>query len=317
MLKSGIIIVNKPQDFTSHDVIAKMRGILRTKKLGHGGTLDPMATGVLPVFVGSATKASDYAAAQQKSYVAKFKIGMETDTQDSTGTVVSTGHTDVKKTDITAVLEQFKGEIEQIPPMYSAIQIDGQRLYDLARQGIKKDIPSRKITVFNIELLSSDEINHEYEISLTVSKGTYVRTICHDIGIKLGTFATMTDLVRTTSGDFTLENSYTLEDLQKLSDAKDIDKINEIIIDTDNVFMEYPAIKVTKKGALRAFHGAFIALKETDGNNFIENQIFRVYYENHFIMLGQIRTLDKGGLAMFTYKNFDISKIGEVDLQNE
>lgn len=175
---NGILIFHKPQDFTSHDVVAKLRGILRTRKIGHGGTLDPMATGVLPIFVGGATKAADYAAAQDKTYEAGFTLGFSTDTQDTTGTVTAQSEKRVTEAEVRAALNTFLGAQKQVPPMYSAIKIDGQKLYDLARKGKEVERPARDITILDIALLNFDPDSQKGVFRATCSKGTYVRTMC-------------------------------------------------------------------------------------------------------------------------------------------
>ena len=177
---NGIIVVNKPQGFTSHDVVAKLRGILKTRRIGHSGTLDPMATGVLPVFVGRATRACEFATADSKTYRAEMLLGVDTDTQDITGKILKECPVDVDKTKLDAVLPRFLGEISQIPPMYSAIKVDGKKLYELARQGVEIERKPRQVVIHSI----SAEFIGENKVALeaTVSKGTYIRTICRDIG---------------------------------------------------------------------------------------------------------------------------------------
>ena len=183
---NGILCIDKPQDFTSFDVVAKLRGILGMKRIGHAGTLDPMATGVLPVFVGTATKACDIMPDNSKSYRAGFLLGQTTDTQDVTGKILMTSDKPVSEDDINKVLPEFTGKILQIPPMYSAVQVNGQRLYDLARQGIEVERKPREIEVKKINLIDYDEKTRTGNITISCGKGTYIRTIIHDIGGKLG-----------------------------------------------------------------------------------------------------------------------------------
>ncbi len=217
---NGIICINKPQDFTSFDVIAKLRGIMRVKRLGHAGTLDPMATGVLPIFVGRATKACDILPDHDKTYVAKFKLGATSDTQDIFGKILTETAVsdDITAETIEGILPIFRGEIEQIPPMYSAVRVNGQRLYDIARSGAVIEREPRKITIYTLNLLDYNCKTHEGEFEISCSRGTFIRTIIHDIGEKIGCGALMTSLVRTKACGFSLENCVTLEDLQKLSD---------------------------------------------------------------------------------------------------
>ncbi|MBQ2177944.1 MAG: tRNA pseudouridine(55) synthase TruB, partial [Oscillospiraceae bacterium] len=195
-MPSGIIIINKPAGWTSMDVCAKLRGIFHEKRVGHAGTLDPMATGVLPVFVGQATKAVSFAESGEKEYLARLRLGLTTDTQDTTGTVLSELPVTVTEEDLRAVLPRFTGEIEQIPPMYSAVKVQGRKLYELARKGAEVERKPRAVTIFALELLGQTGKN-EYALRVRCSKGTYIRTLCHDIGAVLGCGGAMSALERT------------------------------------------------------------------------------------------------------------------------
>ena len=180
-MANGILIIDKPTDWTSHDVVAKLRGILHEKRIGHAGTLDPMATGVLPVFVGRATRAVEFAAEREKEYLAGLRLGQVTDTQDVTGSTLSTAPVSVTREDVEKILAQFRGDIQQIPPMYSAIKKEGKKLYELARRGQEVERQPRPITIYELELL--DQLSPtDYTLRVKCSKGTYVRTLCHDIG---------------------------------------------------------------------------------------------------------------------------------------
>ncbi|MBO7473980.1 MAG: tRNA pseudouridine(55) synthase TruB [Ruminococcus sp.] len=238
---NGILCVNKPQDFTSFDVVAKLRGILRIKRLGHGGTLDPMATGVLPVFVGNATKACDIMPDNTKSYRAGFSLGIVSDTQDVWGEVRKSSDMAVSREQIEAVLPDFKGRIMQLPPMYSAVQVNGQRLYDLARQGIEVERQAREIEVESLMLDEYDGVSREGVMSIVCGKGTYIRTIISDIGDKLGCGGIMTSLVRTSSGGFTLADCHTLEEIQQ---ARDEDRLEELILPIERVFDNLPKLRL-------------------------------------------------------------------------
>ncbi len=238
---NGIICINKPVGFTSFDVIAKMRGILRIKRLGHAGTLDPMATGVLPVFVGRATKACDILPDHDKIYEAGFKLGITTDTQDTTGKILSEAKvTGITSDKIKETLLSYTGDIMQIPPMYSAVQVNGQRLYDLARKGIEVEREARPITVYLLELVSFDENIYEGKLRISCSKGTYIRTLIHDIGSSLGVGASMTSLIRTKACGFSLENCVTFEDLQALA-SEDI-SAEKYLYPIENVFGDLSVI---------------------------------------------------------------------------
>lgn len=300
-IHNGILIVNKPADFTSFDVVAKLRGILQERRIGHGGTLDPMATGVLPVFVGGATKAADFAAAQSKGYTAGFVLGHSTDTQDSTGSVMAQSGQTADKPSVQAAVEAMLGEQMQLPPMYSAIQIGGQRLYDLARKGVEVERERRRIVVHEAQLLDFDEDSQQGHLHVVCSKGTYVRTLCHDLGERLGTLATMTSLVRTSSGSYALEQAHTLEEIQNAAQHGCVD---DLILPTDSLFLEYPAVEIDDEGAARAEHGAFIAPEHTNGLPLEKGKVCRVYYQGVFLMLGRVDALNRGGLALFQEKRF-------------
>ena len=235
---NGILIVDKPRDFTSHDVVAKLRGMLRQKKIGHAGTLDPMATGVLVVLLGNATRASDHASGQSKEYITRLRLGQVTDTQDVTGTVLETKPVTATAADIEAVLPQFRGDIEQIPPMYSAIKIDGQKLYDLARKGREVERKPRPVTIHALEL-GEQLSDTDYRLRVQCSKGTYIRTLCHDIGQALGCGATMAELRRTCVAGYTLEQAVTLEQVQQAEDPA------ALLAGVDSCFAHLPALTLT------------------------------------------------------------------------
>lgn len=242
-MADGIIIMDKPAGWTSMDVCAKLRGILKTKKVGHAGTLDPMATGVLPVFVGSATKAVSFAENGDKEYIAGLRLGVTTDTQDTSGNVLERRETAVSRESLEAVLPRFTGEIAQIPPMYSAIKINGQKLYELARKGTEIQRSARNITIFELELLGQTD-DGDWTLRVRCSKGTYVRTLCHDIGQALGCGGCMSFLRRTMAAGFTLAESHTLEEVQQRGKS--------LLAPTDSLFRQYPAHRLTTEKADRA-----------------------------------------------------------------
>ena len=254
---NGILLMNKPQGFTSHDVVAKLRGILRTRRIGHGGTLDPMATGVLPVFVGGATKAADFAAAQDKEYIAGFTLGYATDTQDTTGETTEISGKYASLAAVRARLAHFQGAQQQLPPMYSAVKVNGRKLYDLARKGKEVERAPRDIFIHEIELLDFDEDAQKGRFRVVASKGTYVRTIVHDFGEALGTLAVMHSLVRTRSGTYPLAETVGFAEVER---AMQDGGISALLRPTDSLFLEHPAVRLTEEGAERAARGAVCLL---------------------------------------------------------
>ena len=297
----GILLMDKPQGFTSHDVVAKLRGMLHTRRIGHGGTLDPLATGVLPVFVGGATKAADFAAAQDKEYVAGFTLGFETDTQDVTGETLRRSGKTASRDAVAQAAARFVGAQRQVPPMYSAVKVNGQKLYDLARKGREVERPARDIFVREMTLLDFDEAAQQGTLRLTVSKGTYVRTLVHDMGVSLGTLAAMHSLTRTRAGAYPLEQCHTFDEVaQAMQDGT----VQDLLLPVDGLFAEHPAVTLTEEGAERLARGAVVFPRQADGLPGAPDTLCRVYHAGRFVSLGQVRTLDKGGVGLFVYKNF-------------
>ena len=214
----GILILDKPEGMTSHDCVAIMRRLFHTRKVGHTGTLDPMATGVLPILLGRAAKAAEYLTAEDKHYIAGLRLGMTTDTEDITGTVLTESADIPERSAVIAAAESFVGDSDQIPPMYSALKVDGQKLYELARQGITVERQARRITVYALDCTPRED--GDYTLDVRCSKGTYIRTLCADIGAKLGCGGVMSSLRRAGSGHFTLDTAYTIEALEAMSDEE-------------------------------------------------------------------------------------------------
>lgn len=262
-MPNGIVIIDKPQGWTSMDVCAKLRGILHEKRVGHAGTLDPMATGVLPVFVGQATKAVSFAEGGQKVYEAVLQLGLVTDTQDTTGETLEERAVTVTEDKVRAALPRFLGEIEQIPPMYSAIKVNGQKLYDLARQGREVARKPRRITIFDLTL-TQNLGNGQYALRVVCSKGTYIRTLCHDLGQALGCGGCMAALRRTMAAGFRIEEAVTLERAQEEREA--------LLLPLDEYFRACPRFTVQNETQeKRAYNGnAFTARGVADGE-------YRVY----------------------------------------
>lgn len=258
-MMDGILCIDKPQEHTSFDVVARMRGIAKTKKIGHGGTLDPMATGVLPLFFGRATKACDILPDQDKSYTATFQLGLVTDTQDSTGEVLARSPVTATKADVAALLPRFVGSQQQLPPMYSAVQIGGQRLYDLARQGIEVEREPRQITIHSLTLLDWDEAAATYTVEAACSKGAYIRTLCHDIGAALGCGAALTALRRTRACGFDLGSCITLEQAQELAAEGSLESA---LLPVERAFAALPRMELTMKLAAHFCNGVPLSLNQ-------------------------------------------------------
>lgn len=246
----GMINVYKEKGFTSHDVVAKLRGITGQKKIGHTGTLDPDAVGVLPVCLGSATKLCDMLTDKDKEYVAVFRLGMVTDTQDISGRVLEERKVDLSEEEVREAVYAFRGNIQQIPPMYSALKVNGRKLYELAREGKVVERAARPVSVYEIEILQ--ENMPEFTIRVRCSKGTYIRTLCHDIGQKLGCGAVMVSLKRTAAGSFTLEQAHTLLELQQLAEEG---RLQEVILPVEDNFKDLPVITVREEGMKGLLNG--------------------------------------------------------------
>ncbi len=247
----GILIVDKPMDWTSFDVIAKMRGILGTRKLGHSGTLDPMATGVLPVFCGGASKAVDLQLDHTKAYRATLKLGEKTDTGDITGTVLETAPVTVGEAEVKAILPQFVGKQMQTPPMYSAVKINGQPLYKMARQGIEVERKARPIEILSIEYNGSPAEN-EYQLTVRCSKGTYIRVLLEDIAEALGQKGTMSALRRIAAGVYTEADAHTIEEIQA---AKDAGTLESLLLPVESVFESLPLLVVDSRVEQHLYNG--------------------------------------------------------------
>ncbi len=281
---TGIILLDKPNNMTSFSAVNRVRRLLSVKKAGHTGTLDPMATGVLPIALSSCTRFIDFLPVHDKAYVAEARLGVTTDTLDSTGTVLSENEVSVTQEALEKVIKNYIGTIKQIPPMYSAISKDGKRLYELARQGIEIEREAREINIYSLSLTFFE--NDRFGISVECSAGTYIRSLIDDIGRDLGCGAVMTALRRTAANGFSIENCVTLEELEK---AVSENRQNEYITPVEKCFDIYPDITVTEGQAKRFSNGGELSrdrLREnpTDG-------IYRVYSpEGFFLGLGEIET---------------------------
>jgi tRNA pseudouridine55 synthase len=278
----GFLNLNKPKNWTSHDCVAKVRRLLKTRKVGHGGTLDPLATGVLPIAVGKATRLISYLP-HRKAYQAKVRFGIQTTTDDLEGEILKTcSASELTLDKITPYLPEFLGIIEQIPPQYSAIQRDGQRLYDLARQGKMVAVPSRRVEIFDIQVLGWQAGEFpELDLSIRCGEGTYIRAIARDLGDLLGVGATLAGLIRTESGGMNLGNSITLEELADRLESQDF-----ALISAQTVLTDLPKIILDAETAQRWCQGQKIIV--TEGENGL-NQSLRVLKEDENLLgIGEI-----------------------------
>ena len=271
---NGIVIIDKPEGWTSNDVVSKLKGVLHTRRIGHGGTLDPMATGVLPVFVGRATRGVEFFEHAEKTYETVLRLGITTDTEDITGRVLEERAVSVTESDILAVLPQFRGEISQIPPMYSAIKVNGKKLYELARKGKEIERESRKITIFELEML--EFLGDKVRLRVRCSKGTYIRTLCKDIGDALGCGGCMAELRRVAAGEYTTADAVDLFALIEDTDP------GRHLRGVDSLFAQYEAVTLTEKQTLRCRNGNSFSVHLADGT-------YRAYAENgDFLMLAKV-----------------------------
>ena len=248
-MPNGIIVIDKPQEWTSMDVCAKLRGLFHEKRIGHGGTLDPMATGVLPVFVGRATRAVEFAANSEKEYIAGLQLGVITNTQDTTGEVLERRPVSVTREELEGALAAFRGDILQVPPMYSAIKVRGKKLYQLARAGKEVERPPRPVTIHALSV-EGQAGPAEYTLRVRCSKGTYVRTLCHDIGAALGCGGAMSALRRTMAGGFTLADAHPLAEVLAADDP------TVLLRPVDTCFSEYDAVELAGRALFKAQNGS-------------------------------------------------------------
>ena len=282
---NGIVIVDKPQDWTSQDVTSRLRRVFNTRRIGHGGTLDPMATGVLPVFVGRATRGVEFFEHAEKTYETVLKPGLTTDTEDITGTILSQQEVSLSEEDVLRVLPQFRGEILQVPPMYSALKVNGQKLYDLARKGKEVERQPRPITIHELTFLGFCEDG--LRLRVRCSKGTYIRTLCKDIGQALGCGGCMAQLRRVSAGEYTIAEAVPLQTLLETEAPE------QYLRGVDTMFREYPAVTLTEKQETRCRNGNSFSIALPEGK-------YRAYSQTgEFLMLASV---DSG--IMSTIKSF-------------
>ena len=282
---NGIVIIDKPEGWTSQDVVSKLRGALHTKRIGHGGTLDPMATGVLPVFVGRGTRGVEFFEHAEKTYEAELRFGITTDTEDITGEILTEKPVNITREELEKALGSFRGQIQQVPPMYSALKINGQKLCDLARKGKEVERKSRTITIFALDLLDFDGTTAKLRVRC--SKGTYIRTLCKDIGENLGCGGCMANLRRVAAGAYTIEEAVSLSELVEAEDKE------KYLRPVDTMFTAYPAVTLTPNQEKRCRNGNSFTIDLAEGT-------YRAYSQtDEFLMLAKI---EKG--VMSTVKSF-------------
>lgn len=258
---NGILLVDKPADWTSFDVVNKLKRVCGTGRIGHSGTLDPMATGLLVVFIGRATRAVEFAEADSKRYLAGLRLGTVTDTQDTSGNILAQNEQHVSPDELKAVLASFVGPQQQIPPMYSAIKVNGQRLYDIARKGGEVERKPRSITIHSLDLVG--ERDGDYLLDVSCSKGTYIRTLCHDIGEKLGCGGCMSALRRTQAGVFSLDNAHSLDEIIA---AGENGRLETLLLPVDTLFSRYPRLTVTPAHERSIRNGSAVKTSAPDGS---------------------------------------------------
>ena len=282
---NGIVIVDKPQGWTSQDVTARLRRVFNTRRIGHGGTLDPMATGVLPVFVDRATRGVEFFEHAEKIYEATIRLGLTTDTEDVTGTVLTQKNVEISEQEFLNILPQFRGKIKQIPPMYSALKVNGQKLCDLARKGKEVERQPREIEIFQLECLAFDGM--EARLRVHCSKGTYIRTLCKDIGEALGCGGCMAALRRVTAGEYTIAEAVPLEELLESAEPE------KYLRPVDSMFRNFEAVTLTANQEKRCRNGNSFTVNMADGT-------YRAYAQSgEFLMLAKV----ENGI-MSTIKSF-------------
>lgn len=284
---TGVIVINKHEGVTSHRIVQILRRMYDTPRVGHTGTLDPMATGVLPILLGRAVKASDYLVSEEKEYIATLTLGLTTDTLDTTGQVLTTSDTIPSEAEVYEAAESFVGDIEQIPPMYSAIKIDGQKLVDLARAGETVERKPRPVTIKELEVTRLSDI--EYKLRIVCTKGTYVRTLCADIGEKLGCGAAMSSLIRVRTGNFTLENAVTIEELENMTFEERV----ALPLPTVKLFEGLRSISVNDFYAKLIKGGTELYQKKL-GTSFDDGELIRIMHAGEFLALGRVCEYEKG-----------------------
>lgn len=291
METSGVLIINKAPGMTSHDVVNRVRRLYGTRQVGHTGTLDPMASGVLAVLVGRAVKASEYLLCADKRYIAGMKLGISTDTEDITGTVTAESANIPPREKVKEVIASFCGDIMQIPPMYSALKRDGKKLADLARKGLTIKLEPRPVTIYELEGIPVARSQTDYSLRVHCSKGTYIRSLCRDIGNALGCGAVMSSLERTQSGSFSISDAHTLEEIEKMTDTERA----ALVTDVEQLFGDLPAVTLPPFFARLAYSGCEIYLKKLGLEGKLKlSQRVRLCGSDGFFGLGEVGEYPSG-----------------------
>ena len=296
----GVLIVNKPEGITSHDVVGKVRKLYGTRKVGHTGTLDPLATGVLVILLGRAAKAAEYLVADRKTYRARLTLGLTTDTEDITGKVFSECGDIPSLDSVLTACSEFVGKIKQIPPMYSALKVDGKKLYDLAREGIEIERQARDIEIFRLDCTPTDKAN-EYELLVECSSGTYIRTLCADIGARLGCGGVMSALHRVVAGGFDIENSHTLEELETL----EISERYALLAPTESLFEDCPKVLLPAFYEKLCRSGCEIYQNKVKTDFEVGTRVRICTHSGEFFALGEVREYENG-TAIKSIKMFSL-----------
>lgn len=296
-MTDGILLVHKPAGITSFDVVARVRRLYGTKKVGHTGTLDPMATGLLGVLVGRAVKASEFLTEKDKEYIAGLRLGLTTDTEDVTGKTLTQSDDIPEKETVIRTAHSFVGEIMQIPPLYSALKVGGKKLVDLARQGITVEREARPITIYSLDIEGD---GRDYTMRVACSKGTYIRTLCADIGAKLGCGGAMSSLIRTKAGIFDLKDAYTLDELEAMTGEERYAKL----LPTELLFDTLSTVRLSDFFAKLSRGGCEIYQKKI-GTHYPAGEMLRVYDKDGFYAVGEVREYPDG-TAIKLLKRFDI-----------
>lgn len=300
MEPSGVLIVNKSEEMTSHDVVNRIRRLYNTKRVGHTGTLDPMATGVLVILVGRAAKAAEYLSADTKAYRATLRLGITTDTEDVTGKILTESDALPSRDEVSAVVQSFVGDIMQTPPMYSALKVGGKKLYELAREGVEIEREARPITIHSL-VSEPTERDSDYILEVSCSSGTYIRTLCADIGAKLACGGAMATLCRTRAGDFDISNSHTLEELEAMSE----DERLSLLLPTVSLFSSLPEVRLPAFYEKLARSGCEIYQSKIKTSHPLAARVRLCSADGNFFALGEVREYENGS-AIKSIKLFDI-----------